>query len=210
MYILGEFLLLFLLSCLYWLSRDRRRYLTARIGRSAFKNVYHVGRNIYFMLRDRELEVEGDMGLLDKGCVLYSFHFGVWELMPRTLSRLGYKTGIIANRYEKEGGSVPYRLLDSLLRRWRSVGGIRVFYKENTLDIVRFLKSGGVFGVLVDGNSLYQKHAKAKRLAEFCKVPLVPFAAYRRAPKGVLRIGCDLPNVVRSRPLDYMWFYRSR
>ena len=130
--------------------------------------------------------------------------------MPHTLSRLGYKTGIIVNRYERDSCSIVFRLLDNILRRWRSVGGIRVFYKENTLDIVRFLRSGGVFGVLVDGNSFFQKHAKAKRLAELCEVPLVPFAAYRRTTEGVLQIGCDLPNVVRSRPLDYMWFYRSR
>jgi lauroyl/myristoyl acyltransferase len=210
MHILGEFLFLFILSCVYWLSRDRRRYLTKRIGNKAFKNVYHVGRNIYFMLRKKELEIDGDMSLLDRGCILYSFHFGVWELMPWTLSRLGYKTGIIVNRYGKEQGSVAFRALDAILQRWRSVGSIRVFYKENILGIVRFLKSGGVFGILVDGNSFYQKHGKAKRLAELCKVPLVPFAAYRRTHKGVLKIGCDLPNMVRSRPLDYMWFYRSR
>lgn len=156
------------------------------------------------------MEIDGDTSLLDRGCVLYSFHFGVWELMPRTLSRLGFKTGIIVNRYGREKRSVALSVLDTILRRWRSAGGIKVFYKENTLDIVRFLRSGGVFGILVDGNSLYQKHSKAKRLAEFCKVPLVPFAAYRRMHKGVLKIGCDLPSVVRSRPLDYMWFYRSR
>ncbi len=210
MHIFGEFLFLFLLGCVYWFYRDRRRYLVNRIGNSAFKNVYRVGRNIFFMLKKNELEIEGDVSVLDKGCVLYSFHFGVWELMPRALIKLGYTTGIIVNRYQKEEGSIAFRMLDSLLRRWRSVGGVRVFYKENALDIVRFLKSGGVFGVLVDGNSFYQKHAKAKRLAELCRVPLVPFAAYRRAHKGVLHIGCDLPNLVRSRPLDYVWFYKSR
>lgn len=210
MHLFSEFFFLFLLICCYWLCRERRHYLKNRIGHLAFKNVYRVGRNIHFMLKKNDLEIDGDMSVLDKGCVLYSFHFGVWELMPRTLSKLGYKTGIIVNRYEKEDGSIAFRILDSLLRRWRSVGGIRVFYKENTLDIVRFLKSGGVFGALVDGNSLYQKHTKVQKLAELCRVPLVSFAAYRRACKGVLHIGCDLQHLVKSRPLDYMWFYKSR
>jgi lauroyl/myristoyl acyltransferase len=210
MHLFSEFLFLFFLSCCYWLCGERRRYLKNRIGRSAFKNVYRVGRNIHFMLKKTELEIDGDVGVLDKGCILYSFHFGVWELMPRTLSKLGYKTGIIVNRYAKEDGSIAYRIFDGLLRRWRSKGGIKVFYKENTLEIVRFLKSGGVFGVLVDGNSFYQKHTKVQKLAELCRVPLVPFAACRRARSGVLHVGCDLPRVVKSRPLDYMWFYKSR
>jgi hypothetical protein len=210
MYILAECVLLCLTCCLYWVCRDRRRYLKNRVGKEAFRNTYHVGRNIFFMLRRRELALLGDTSILNGGCILYSFHFGVWELMPYTLRQLGYKIGIIVNSYGEPGGSIPARLSDYLLHRWRSAAGVRVFYADHVLEIVRFLKSGGVFGILVDGNTLFQKHEKVKKLARICGVPLVPFAAYRDKHRGVLSIGCDLTGMVGARPLDYVWAYRSR
>jgi len=201
--------LTFVLS-LYWLCHERRRYLRHRIGRQAFKNVYRVSRNVIFMLRRNELRVSGDLSVLNKGCILYSFHFGVWELMPYTLSRLGHKLGIITNRYGTAGNLIQTRILDFLLRKWRSMYGARVFYRENLLEIVRFVRSGGVFGVLVDGNTFFQKYDKARRLARLCHVPLVPFAAYRERGEGILSIGCDIQALVKAMPLDYVWFYKSR
>jgi len=210
MHFLVECVFLAFIWALYWICHERRRYLRRRVGRQAFKNVYRVGRNVFFMLRRNELEVCGDLGVLSKGCIIYSFHFGVWELMPYTLNRLGHKIGIIANRYGAADNSIQTRIIDYLLRRWRSMSGARVFYKENLLEIVRFLRSGGVFGMLVDGNTFFQKYDKARRLAKLCRVPLVPFAAYRESSKGILRIGCDIPSLVRAMPLDYVWFYKSR
>jgi len=152
----------------------------------------------------------GDTSVLSGGCILYSFHFGIWELMPFTLRQLGYRIGIIVNRYQESSGSILARVSDYLLLRWRSAAGVRVFYADNVLETVRFLKSGGVFGMLVDGNTFFQKHSKAKKLARVCGVPLVPFAAYRDKHRGVLNIGCDLTGMVGARPLDYVWAYRSR
>ena len=195
---------------LYWTCHDRRRYLQQRIGEQAFRNVYRVGRNVCFMLRRKELRVHGDLGALNRGCVLYSFHFGVWELMPFTLSKLGYRIGILVNRYRADDRSLKTGMMDFLLRRWRSMNGVRVFYRENALGIVRFLRAGGVFGMLVDGNDFFQKYDKARKLAKLCGVPLVPFAAYRQAGSGSLHVGCDIPALVRAMPLDYVWFYRSR
>ncbi|UCD06700.1 MAG: hypothetical protein JSV98_05580 [candidate division WOR-3 bacterium] len=210
MFILAEFSFLFCVFCLYWTCGGRRRYLKSRIGEDAFKNVYRVSRNMFYMLRRKDLELTGNAGLLEGGCVLYSFHFGIWELMPHALQRRGFRTGVIVNRYQHGSISFLARLTDSILRKWRTFDGVRVFYSDNVLEIVRFIKSGGIFGMLVDGNTFFQKYAKAKKLAQLCKVPLVPFAAYRCSNRGVLNIGCDLPGLVRTMPLEYMWFYRSR
>jgi lauroyl/myristoyl acyltransferase len=195
---------------LYWCCGNRRRYLKHRVGKDAFRNVYQVSRNVFFMLRRDDLELYGDVKALERGCVLYSCHFGVWELMPYALRKLGYRIGIISNRYGDNSTSSLVRLFDSILKHWRSINGVTVFYKENALEIARFIKSGGIFGILVDGNTLFQKYEKARKLAYLCKVRLVPFAAYRKGTRGVLKIGCDLPRLVRTMPLDYMWFYRSR
>jgi lauroyl/myristoyl acyltransferase len=196
--------------CLYWMCRDRRRYLRNRVGEEAFRNVYRVARNVFYMLRRNDLELTGNAGALRRGCVLYSFHFGVWELMPYALRNRGFKIGVVVNKYQRDDKSNLARMIDSTLKKWRAVNGVRVFYSENVMGIVRFIKSGGIFGMLVDGNTFYQKYAKAKKLARVCGVPLVPFAAYRTGNRGVLNIGCDLPGLVQDMPLEYMWFYRSR
>jgi len=78
------------------------------------------------------------------------------------------------------------------------------------MKIINFIKSGGLLGMLVDGNKFYSKFEKAQKLSRFCNVPLIPFAAYRKSGAGILEIGCDLDKLVEQRPLDYVWFYKSR
>lgn len=210
MHILAEWVFLCAIFCAYWICRDRRRYLKRRIGGQAFRNTFQVGRNVFYMIRRRELALLGDPAILNGGCILYSFHFGVWELMPHTLRQLGYRIGVIVNRYGESNTSFMGRVSDRMLLRWRSATGVKVFYSNNVLGIAKFLKSGGIFGILVDGNTFFQKHDKVRKLAKVCGVPLVPFAAYRHRYRGVLHIGCDLMAMLRARPLDYLWAYRSR
>jgi hypothetical protein len=130
--------------------------------------------------------------------------------MPRTLDALGYRIGVIVNRYASNKRGWITRFADSILFRYRSVGKVFVFYRDETLKIVRFLKSGGILGVLVDGDSLYAKHPPVMKLSRVSHAPLVPFAAYTRKGQGILHIGCDLEILVKEQPLDYVWFYKSR
>lgn len=198
------------LFTLYWLHRSRREYLKQRIGNQAIRNVYSVARNIGFMLSRRDVRVQGDDKVLEKGGILYSFHFGIWELMPRALGKMGYDLGVLVNRYADDNLSRISRFLDNFLMRFRSPGKVKVFSKHDTMKIVRFLNSGGILGVLVDGNRFYAKFRKMQKLGNLCNVPLVPFAVYRKNGKGVLDVGCDLDRIVAQRPLDYVWFYKSR
>jgi len=198
------------LITLYWLQRARREYLKQRIGNQAIRNVYSVARNIGFMLSRQDIRVQGDGKILAKGSILYSFHFGIWELMPRALEKMGYDLGVLVNRYADDNHSRTNRFLDNLLERFRSSGKVKVFSRRDTMKIVRFLNSGGILGVLVDGNRFYAKFGKMKKLGNLCGVPLVPFAAYRKNGGGVLDVGCDLDRIVAQRPLDYVWFYKSR
>lgn len=198
------------LFTLYWLHRSRREYLKQRIGKQAIRNVYSVARNIGFMLSRRDVRVQGDDKVLEKGGILYSFHFGIWELMPRALGKMGYDLGVLVNRYADDNLSRISRFLDNFLERFRSPEKVKVFSKNDTMKIVRFLNSGGILGVLVDGNRFYAKFRKMQKLGNLCNVPLVPFAVYRKNGKGVLDVGCDLDRIVAQRPLDYVWFYKSR
>lgn len=198
------------LITLYWLQRTRREYLKQRIGNQAIRNVYSVARNIGFMLSRQDVRVQGDDKVLEKGGILYSFHFGIWELMPRALGKMGYDLGVLVNRYADDNITRISRFLDNFLERFRSKGKIKVFSKHDIMKIVRFLNSGGILGVLVDGNRFYTKFRKMQKLSNLCNVPLVPFAAYRKNGGGVLDVGCDLDRIVAQRPLDYVWFYKSR
>ena len=198
------------LFTLYWFQRARREYLKKRIGRLAIRNVYRVARNIGFMLSRRDISVQDNSNSLEKGGIFYSFHFGVWELMPRALEKKGFDLGVLVNRYADDNHSRINRFFDNLLDRFRSSGNVKVFSKHDSVKIVRFLKNGGILGVLVDGNRFYAKYGKMKKLSSLCGVPLVPFAAYRKNGSGVLDLGCDLDRIVTQRPLDYVWFYKSR
>ncbi len=210
MQIILEVWVLLSIFILYWCNRERRRYLKERIGSKALMNIYAVGRNISFMLMKKKLRVKGDMNSIERGGILYSFHFGVWELMPWALKKLGYNLGIIVNRYSDDKKNITAFFFDKFLYWFRSFGNVKIFYKEDTMKIVNFIKNGGLLGVLVDGNRFYSKFEKAQKLSHLCNVALVPFAAYRKKGIGILEIGCDLDEIVEQRPFDYVWFYKSR
>lgn len=195
---------------LYWCHRERRQYLKQRIGSQALTNIYQVARNVSFMLSKKDLIVRGDTALPHTGCILYSIHFGIWELMPHALQKMGYNLGIIVNKYSGDKPRLITHLLDSILFNFRSRGGVRIFYKDDTKRIINFLRNGGLLGVLVDGDMFYSKFEKIKKLGRLCHVPVIPFAAYRTRNTGILNIGCSIDAVIHARPLDYLWFYRSR
>jgi uncharacterized membrane protein YsdA (DUF1294 family) len=205
-----EAVTLVVMFTLYWCHRARRQYLKERIGSKALLNVYQVGRNIGFMLTRRDLHIRGDTSRVTKGCILYSWHFGVWELMPWALRKCGYALGIIVNQYSGRKKNYWARFWDTLLYWFRSRSGVKVFYSSDTRNIINFIRSGGLFGALVDGSTFYSKFNKIEKLGRLCGVPVIPFAAYRVGGTGVLEIGCTIDEIVKKRPYDYMWFYKSR
>jgi len=210
MYLFVEACVLLLLTMLYWLNRERRRFLHGRIGTVSFKNVWHVARNISYMLCRRPVYLYDESTSLRRGCILYSIHYGLWELLPTILSHGGYDVGVLVNRYAEEKDTVTARLFDNMLTRYRSNSSVEVFDRHDALGIVRFLKQGGILGVLVDGCNRYSKLTKIEKLARVSNVPLIPFAAYRKNGYGVVHIGCDLDRLMQRNPMEYMWFYRSR
>jgi len=204
-----EPIIISLLFLLYFLSRERRKFFKKRVVLNAIYNLYRVARNVSLMLQSHDLQIRGDLVQLKKGGILYSFHFGVWELVPPTLKKLGYNIAILANRYS-DNGNLLGKIADRMLQHLRSRNGVGIFYKDDVIKIVHFLKNGGILGVLVDGDTFYAKFEKVKKLSYICDVPLTSFAAYQDHGRGVLEINCDLDSLVKKRPYDYVWFYRSR
>lgn len=210
MYFFIEACVLLLLIILYWHRGEHRRYYLERIGRSSQINLWNIARNFAYMLSRRPVRLDGKVSRIQPGCILYSIHYGIWELMPDPLLRRGYRVGVIVNRYQQESKNLLAYLSDRFLSWYRTRKGVQVFDKQDSMRIVRFLKRGGVLGVLVDGNRFLSKFDKIKKLSELCHVPMVPFAAYRSNGSGIIDIGCDLVHLVQHKPFDYLWFYRSR
>lgn len=205
-----EFCLLLLFTVLYWTNRERRRYLCQRIGSAAHRNVRTVARNIAYMVCRKPVQLHDAYNRLHPGSILYSIHYGLWELVPGVLRRRGYDVGVLVNRYAKDRDTVLARGADRILDWYRRREGVVIFDRDDAQGIVRFLRQGGIIGVLVDGNNFFSKKEKMVKLGRICHAPLVPFAAYRRNGSGIVHIGCDLEKIVQARPLDYMWFYWSR
>jgi lauroyl/myristoyl acyltransferase len=210
MYLFVEALVLLLLTILYWTNRERRKFLSHRIGRTSYRNAWCMARNFSFMLCRRPVQLHDRRSVLRAGLILYSVHFGVWEVLPPLLREHGYDIGILVNKYSDDNGGVLARLSDRFLTRFRTRDNVKVFNRHDSARVVRFLQKGGILGVLVDGNRMYSKIPKIEKLARISRVPLVPFAAYRKNGEGVVHIGCDLDHLVRKHPLEYMWFYKSR
>ena len=210
MHFFTEIAVLFVSFFLYWLNTNRRRYLKRRIGSKTSRNIYQTCRNFSFMLNRKDLKIKGDTHLLQKGGILYSLHFGVWELMPVTLRKLGYKLGVLVNRYHDDNKNFLASCADRFLYRFRTRNGVKVFYKNDILKIVNFIKDGGLFGMLIDGSDFFAKYDKVQRMARICDVPAVPFVAYRENSSGTLEINCNLMKMVDQRPFDYLWVYQSR
>lgn len=204
-----ELIIFFILVFLYWFCHKRRRYYKKRFKGNVWHHLRRTAKNIAFMLKPHgNYRIEGKMESLRDGAILYSFHFGIWELMPKILVRNGYRVGIIVNRYGDNRKTL--KLIDDILWHIRSKEGVKVYYKEQINEIVKFLKCKGIFCALVDGNTFYAKYNKVAKLASLCKVNLIPFGMYHKNGIPTLLIGCNLIELLKENPYDYWWFYKSR
>jgi KDO2-lipid IV(A) lauroyltransferase len=81
-----------------------------------------------------------------RGVLLFSAHFGNWELEAAALALL-VKPAVVIYR------PLDSPLLDSLVLRVRSASGNKPLRKENAmLSMVRTLKKNGMLGILIDQN----------------------------------------------------------
>lgn len=197
---------------LYWWNGARRHYIKKRIPGPVSQLLKTTSRNISLMIKsEKKFKLKGSVDALKDGAVLYSFHFGIWEKMPEILHNYIKKDiGVLINRYTENNLHFIGRIMDKFFYHWRAKKNIKIFYPDEVFQIVRFIKSGGIFSALVDGDTFYAKFHKIKRLAELCNVPLVPFAIYYEKENGVMELGCNLIELLKFRPFDYWWFYKSR
>ncbi len=166
-----------------------------RIARNSFM---HFGKTFMDIIklphlgeekRNALINVEGEENLLKalrekKGALLFSAHYGSWEITPFFLAKKG-KLSVIARPLDN-------RLLEKELLNLRTSQGAHVIYKHQaTIKILRSLRAREMVAFLIDQNVLRQqavfvdffgkKAATTPSLASFSlrtKSPLIPAFCY--------------------------------
>jgi len=146
------------------------------LGRSFFINS---GKNIADMVR---FESEFKIGIPDfidcegleyfdqaykrgKGVFGVTAHLGNFELLAVFFSKMGYKIGVISRPLADN------KLNDFLVKNREKMGITNFYASENPIGVVRWLKSGGAVGVLLDTDS---KRAKGEFIPVFQRMAKVP------------------------------------
>lgn len=126
-----------------------------------------------------------------KGVFGVTGHLGNFELLAVFLSKLGYRIGVISRPLADNN-------LNNLIVENRTRAGVANFYaSDNPVGIVKWLKSGGAIGVLIDTDSsrvkgefipVFDRLAKApvgqSIMAIEMGIPLIPMACIRNGRGG--------------------------
>lgn len=100
------------------------------------------------------------------GVIGVTGHIGNFELLAVVLSKLGYKIGVISRPLADKN-------LNNLLVKNREKAGVKNFYASDLpLGMVKWLKSGGAVGVLIDTDSSRVKGEFVPAFGRMAKVPV--------------------------------------
>ena len=79
-----------------------------------------------------------------RGCVLLTFHFGNWELLPFFLTNKGYGGSIVVRR-------IYFHKYDKFITRLRNRCGVNVIYRdESPKKMLKTMRNGEILGILPD------------------------------------------------------------
>lgn len=135
-----------------------------------------------------------------KGAVLFSAHFGNWELIPYILNK---KTGVRLNSIARK---MDNPLTEKIVKKFRNLMGSEIVYKDGSLrKMLRIFNSNGIIYLLVDQNTITREGVPVSffgreviavttiaQLSLKKGVPVIPlFLTYENDGK-VLRIGNEL------------------
>ena len=130
-----------------------------------------------------------------EGTVVYTGHFGNWEVMGRVSGAL-VPLSVIGRR-------LRHPAVDAVVHRLRTSGGAQVIYQDTDIrDIIRELRRGRIVATLADqdiphlagvfvpwfGRLAFTPSAPAG-LAQVARCPVMPVFLLRRAGRWVLHVG---------------------
>lgn len=132
-----------------------------RIARNSF---LHFGEILFDIIKfthlreekkNKLITVEGEEFIQEvlkegKGALLFSAHFGNWEIAPFLLSRMG-KLSVVARPLDN-------RFLENQLLKLRTKLGAKVIYKHQaSRQILRLLRANEMVAILIDQNVLWDQ-----------------------------------------------------
>lgn len=146
-----------------------------------------------------------------KGAILYTGHFGCWELLGASIAAHGIKMMTIVKRQSN-------RSFDKWLVRQRRKVGMQTVYRGDSLrPMVKWLNSGGTISILMDQDAggkgvfvpFFSKKASTPpgtaSLALRFNVPVLPLISYRGSGgihKGYILSETDINPFRKSRRPD--------
>jgi KDO2-lipid IV(A) lauroyltransferase len=89
-----------------------------------------------------------------KGVIVVSCHLGNWELFARRIAAVGLPSATVAKEAQDPR-------LTALLEETRAGAGVRVFWRGQGFaarDMLRFLRQGGLLGILIDQDTRVAGH----------------------------------------------------
>jgi KDO2-lipid IV(A) lauroyltransferase len=187
------------------------------VARSFFVNT---GKNLADMCRFKKhyateikplISIEG-LDELDaaykrgRGLIGITGHIGNFELLPVYIPNLGYRIGVI-------GREMYDARLNSILIDNREAMGITTFpTTESPRNILRWLKTGGALGVLIDTDSIRVRGAFMPFFGHPANTPIgQSLLGLRNAEEDAYRmtLGCTkaLEEIIRENKSQWIWLH---
>jgi KDO2-lipid IV(A) lauroyltransferase len=121
-----------------------------------------------------------------QGILLLTGHIGNWELLAASISLVGVRGSMLVK-------SAHQKFFDDFLIQQREAKNIKLFYGKNSIrDILKFLKSGGAMGSIIDQHGIgrdsvivpfFGRPASTLKglavLSERTNIPVIPGYIYR-------------------------------
>ncbi len=188
---------------------DQERY---SLKKKIFKHFLSVFIDILYLFGGKdpdkvvgELKVEGLENVQNvlekgKGAILFSAHFGNWELIPFILHReLGFRISSIARKMDNP-------LTEEIVKKFRAFMGSNMIYKEGSLrKIIRVTEDNGLIYMLVDQNTITREGVPVKFFGKdviavttvsqlYLKkdIPVIPLFVTYQSDSIILKIGKEL------------------
>ncbi|MCK4835266.1 MAG: lysophospholipid acyltransferase family protein, partial [Candidatus Aminicenantes bacterium] len=111
-----------------------------------------------------------------KGVILFSAHFGNWELVPFIISRqLNRKTHNIARKMDNP-------LIEEKVKAFRDFMGSRIIYKKGSIKtILKELNNNQIIGMIIDQNTLPEEGVSVDFFSrKVCAIPSVSLLHLKR------------------------------
>lgn len=173
---------IFLKSCpLFWISNGWQ------VGRNLALMV-HIGTRFGATLVDRavvcwENNNDGQILKQEMHMLMASFHFGLWEFLPRIFAKWGYDVGVLVPAQRNA-------VIERFIQRIRQDDGVK--FIDNLKDVFLRLSQPGITGFMLDNTSRgAQTDIELNNGVRF-RMPALAFNIADKAGTNVILVFCYL------------------